>query len=91
MDLKRKRIFIYVLKLLTMFFFFLYSFMIELIKSKQDGYLTKELIRERQLEKSKLRFTRIFRHENGSYCQDEASIVYSCVMTESKNENLFFC
>jgi hypothetical protein len=64
--------------------------MIELIKSKQDNGITKNLIRERELTKSKLRFTRFFRDANGSLHRDEASTIYSCVMTESKNENLFF-
>jgi hypothetical protein len=66
------------------------SFKIELIKSKQDDNITKQAIRERELGKSKLCFTRTFYDENGFYHRDEASTVYSCVMTESKNENLFF-
>lgn len=66
------------------------SFKIELIKSKQGGSITKNSIRERQLEKSKLRFTRTFYDEYGVYHRDEATTAYSCVMTESNNENLFF-
>jgi len=66
------------------------SFKIELIKSKQGGSITKNSIRERQLEKSKLRFTRTFYDEHGVYHRDEATTAYSRVMTESNNENLFF-
>jgi hypothetical protein len=61
------------------------SFKIELIKSKQNGDITKKLIRERELEKSKLRFTRTFYDENNNYHRDEASTVYSRVMTECKS------
>jgi len=56
--------------------------MIEFIKGKQDGNITKELIKARQLEQSMLRFTRIFQSEN-TYQRDDSSVEYSCVMSEA--------
>jgi hypothetical protein len=56
--------------------------MIELIKSKQDDVITKELIRSRQLEHSMLRFTRIFQVRKTEFQRDEGSEVYSTVMSE---------
>jgi hypothetical protein len=76
--------------LLILFSFYFHSFKIQLIKDKQNGDITRKSIRERQLEKSMLRFTRTFHDEHGNYHRDEASTAYSCVMTESNNENLFF-
>ena len=64
----------------------LFSFMVELIKSKQDNVITKGLIRSRQLDQSMLRFTRYYRDQDGVYQQDIDSQEYSCIMTESKNE-----
>jgi len=64
--------------------------MIELIKSKQDDVITKKLIRLRKLDQSMLCFTRIYRDENGEYRRDIDSQEYSCIMTESKKENIFF-
>ncbi len=64
--------------------------MIELIKSKQDDVITKKLIRLRKLDQSMLCFTRIYRDENGEYRRDINSQEYSCIMTESKKENILF-
>jgi len=64
----------------------LFRFFIEYIKSKQDDIITKELIQERQLNQSKLCFTRYFQIADGSYKKDEASIAYSSVMSEGKRE-----
>ncbi|CAF1025814.1 unnamed protein product [Adineta ricciae] len=58
------------------------SFMIEYIKGKQDDFLTKNLIKQRELEQSMLRFTRYFETEKDSFQRDEDSVAYSCVMTE---------
>ena len=63
--------------------------MIELIKSRQDEMITKELIRQRKLDQSMLRFTRFFRNENGVFQRDVDSEEYSCIMTESKKDNVF--
>ncbi|CAF0985711.1 unnamed protein product [Rotaria sp. Silwood1] len=59
------------------------TFMIEYIKSKQDDNITKDLIKTRQLDQSRLRFTRIYQAEKDTYQRDEASIAYSCVMSEA--------
>ncbi|CAF1318693.1 unnamed protein product [Rotaria sordida] len=59
------------------------TFMIEMIKSRQDHIITKELIRTRQLEQSILRFTRIFQVGKGEFQRDEGSTEYSSVMTEA--------
>ncbi|CAF2493655.1 unnamed protein product [Rotaria sp. Silwood2] len=59
------------------------TFMIELIKMKQDDFITKKLIRSRKLDQSMLRFTRIYQDENGNYQRDNNSEEYSCIMTES--------
>jgi hypothetical protein len=64
--------------------------MIELIKSKQDEVITKNLIRLRKLDQSMLCFTRIYRDENGDYQRDMDNQEYSCIMTESKNEKFLF-
>ncbi len=64
-----------------MFFFF--SFMVEYIKSKQDGNITKDLIKARQLEQSMRRFTRIFQDDKNTYQRDDNSVEYSCVMSEA--------
>jgi hypothetical protein len=64
--------------------------MIELIKSKQDDVITKELIRSRQLEQSMLRFTRIYQVGKGDFQRDDGSEEYSTVMTEG-NWRTFFC
>ncbi|CAF3911566.1 unnamed protein product [Rotaria sordida] len=58
------------------------TFMIELIKSKQDNIITKELIRSRKLYQSMLRFTRIYRDEYGKFQRDEIGQEYSSIMTE---------
>ncbi len=63
--------------------FSLHSFMIELIKSKQDDVITKKLIRLRQLDQSMLRFTRFYQSEN-TFERDESSVEYSHVMSEGK-------
>jgi hypothetical protein len=54
----------------------------ELIKSKQDDVITKDLIRTRQLENSILKFTRIFQLGKGNFQRDEGSTEYSSVMSE---------
>lgn len=59
------------------------SFMIEYIKSKQDGTITKELIKNRELEKSILRFTRIYQSDKNTFLRDENSVEYSTIMTEA--------
>ncbi|CAF3494726.1 unnamed protein product [Rotaria sp. Silwood1] len=59
------------------------TFMIEMIKSKQDHIITKELIRTRQLEQSMFRFTRIFQVGKGEFQRDEGSTEYSSIMTEA--------
>ena len=56
--------------------------MFELIKSKQDETVTKELIRARQLEQSMLRFRRFFIGADGSFYLDETSEAFSEIMTE---------
>jgi hypothetical protein len=60
--------------------------LIEYIKAKQDGTITKELIRTRQLDQSMLRFTRYYQLDDGSYNRDEESVEYSSIMTEGKEE-----
>jgi hypothetical protein len=57
--------------------------MIEYIKSKQDGTITKDLIKTRQLEQSMLRFTRIFQSEQNTFQRDDESVEYSGVMSEA--------
>ena len=57
--------------------------MIEYIKGKQDGNITKDLIKNRQLEQSMLRFTRIYQADKNTYERDENSVEYSRVMTEA--------
>ena len=64
--------------------------MIELIKSKQDDVITKELIRSRQLEHSMLRFTRFFQIGKGNFQRDDGSEEYSSVMSEGISKNLIF-
>ncbi|CAF2647842.1 unnamed protein product [Rotaria sp. Silwood2] len=59
------------------------TFMIEMIKSKQDNIITKELIRSRQLEQSMFRFTRIFQVGKGEFQRDEGSTEYSSIMIEA--------
>ncbi|CAF1240598.1 unnamed protein product [Rotaria sordida] len=59
------------------------TFMIELIKSKQDDVITKKLIRLRKLDQSMLRFTRIYQDKYGNYQRDVNSEEYSCIMTEN--------
>jgi hypothetical protein len=59
------------------------SFMIEYIKSKQDGTITKDLIKTRQLEQSMLRFTRIFQSEQHTFQRDDESAEYSGIMSEA--------
>lgn len=59
------------------------SFMIEYIKSKQDDIITKELIRNRKLEQSMLRFTRIYQSDKNTFLRDENSVEYSAIMTEA--------
>ncbi|CAF3534009.1 unnamed protein product [Rotaria sp. Silwood1] len=58
------------------------TFMIELIKSKQDDIITKELIRSRKLYQSMLRFTRIYRDKYGNFQRDDINQKYSSIMTE---------
>jgi hypothetical protein len=60
--------------------------LIEYIKAKQDGTITKELIRTRQLDQSMLRFTRYYQLDDGAYNRDEESVEYSSIMTEGKEE-----
>ena len=62
----------------------MFRFMIEFIKSKQDDVITKKLIRERKLDQSMLRFTRIYRDQYGNLYRDDENQEYSCIMTESK-------
>jgi hypothetical protein len=64
--------------------------MIEFIKSKQDDVITKKVIRERKLDQSMLRFTRIYRDGNGKYQRDVDSEEYSSIMTESKKKKIIF-
>lgn len=64
------------------------SFMIELIKRKQDDVITKSVIRARKLDQSMLRFARIYRDENGDLLRDNDSEVYSRIMQESENQIL---
>ncbi|CAF1096222.1 unnamed protein product [Adineta ricciae] len=59
------------------------TFMLELIKSKQDEVITKELIKTRQLDQSMLRFTRVFQLGKGDYQRDEGSVEYSSIMMEA--------
>ncbi|CAF4314210.1 unnamed protein product [Rotaria socialis] len=59
------------------------SFMMELIKSKQDDIITKKVIRSQKLDQSLLRFTRIYRDQHGEYQRDKNSEVFSCTMQES--------
>ncbi|CAF0935239.1 unnamed protein product [Adineta ricciae] len=59
------------------------TFMLELIKSKQDEVITKELIKARQLDQSMLRFTRVFQLGKGDYQRDEGSVEYSSIMMEA--------
>ncbi len=63
--------------------------MMELIKSKQDDVITKELIRTRQLEHSMLRFTRIFQVGKGNFQRDDGSAEYSSVMSEGMTKTNF--
>jgi hypothetical protein len=63
--------------------------MIEFIKSKQDDVITKKVIRERKLDQSMLRFTRIYRDAYGKFQRDIESEEFSCIMTESKKEKVF--
>ncbi|CAF1109628.1 unnamed protein product [Adineta steineri] len=59
------------------------SYKIELIKGRQDGKkITKEKINQRQLNQSKLRFTRFYQTIDGSYERDESSVIDTIVMTE---------
>ncbi|CAF3331976.1 unnamed protein product [Rotaria socialis] len=58
------------------------SFLIEYIKSKQEGEITKDLINERQLHQSMLRYTRFYLNADDHYQSDDASTVYSSTMTE---------
>ncbi|CAF1000046.1 unnamed protein product [Adineta steineri] len=58
------------------------NYKIEFIKSKQDDQITKEVIKDRQLNKSKLRFTRYYQTTDGSYERDESSVIDTIVMTE---------
>jgi len=60
------------------------NFHIEFIKGKQDGVITKKIIQEEQLDKSKLRFTRLyFDKQQNAYQRDESSTEYSCLMVEA--------
>ncbi|CAF1000064.1 unnamed protein product [Adineta steineri] len=58
------------------------SYLIEFVKCKQDEQITKEVIKDRQLNKSKLRFTRYYQTTDGSYERDESSVIDTIVMTE---------
>ncbi|CAF2063057.1 unnamed protein product [Rotaria magnacalcarata] len=58
------------------------SFLIEYIKSKQEREITKDLIKERQLQQSMLRYTRFYLNADGNYQPDETSTEYSSRMTE---------
>jgi hypothetical protein len=57
--------------------------MIEFIKKKQEGNITKELIKNRQLEQSMLRFTRIYLADKNTFQRDDNSVEYSCIMSEA--------
>lgn len=57
--------------------------MIEYIKPKQEGNITKELIKNRQLDQSLFRFTRIYQTDKNTFERDDNSVGYSCLMTES--------
>jgi hypothetical protein len=61
--------------------------LIEHIKPKQEGNITKDLIKTRQLEQSMLRFTRFYQISDGSYQEDESSTEYSCLMIEGKRKS----
>ena len=65
-----------------------FRFLIEYIKPKQEGNITKELIKTRELYQSMLRFTRFYQLCDGSYQRDENSTVYSTLMTEGKKNKL---
>ena len=56
--------------------------MFEYVKSRQTDVLTRRVVKERQLEKSKLRFRRIFQNANHEFVDDPDSISYSNIMTE---------
>ncbi|CAF1514836.1 unnamed protein product [Rotaria sp. Silwood1] len=56
--------------------------MMELIKSKQNDDITKELITSKKLDQSMLRFTRIYRDESGKFQRDQMGQAYSCIMKE---------
>lgn len=59
-------------------------FLIEYIKPRQEGEITKEFIRTHRLDQSTLRFTRFYQLPDGSYQRDEATAAYSSIMTEGK-------
>ncbi len=69
-----------------MIFVLSFRFLIEYIKPKQEGNITKDLIKKRQLDQSMLRFTRYYQLANGSYQEDASSTEYSCLMTEGKRK-----
>ncbi|CAF4648212.1 unnamed protein product [Rotaria sp. Silwood1] len=56
--------------------------MMELIKSKQNDDITKELITSKELDQLMLRFTRIYRDESGKFQRDHMDQAYSCIMKE---------
>lgn len=86
MDINRNYLFILLISTFHHSCFILNSFMIEMIKSKQDNVITKELIRTRKLDSSMLRFTRLFQVGKEDFQRDEGSVEYSCIMTEGKKK-----
>ncbi len=90
MDIKRKYLFRFIIFFYKVFYILFFDrFMMELIKSKQDDFITKELIRARQLEHSMLRFTRIFQVGKGNFQRDDGSAEYSSVMSEGMKKSNF--
>ena len=62
----------------------------EYIKPKQEGDITKDLIRTMQLDQSRLRFTRFNQLSDGTYQRDDSSTVYSSIMIEGKTSPIDF-
>lgn len=63
------------------------SFLIQFIKTKQNDRITKRVIKDRELYRSMLRFTRCFITADDSFQIDESSTEYSCIMTECKKKS----
>lgn len=60
----------------------------EYIKPKQEGAITKDLIRTMQLDQSRLRFTRFNQLPDGTYQRDDSSTAYSSIMVEGKTSSI---